>query len=78
MRRRCRGAVITAVVPADMIWMIICFYRKRTFYCSRSVSAIGPFTPHSGHSVLGCLTCHIKQMLINIAGIRRCEGTDLF
>jgi hypothetical protein len=47
----CRGgAVITAVVAADLNWMIVCFQRKRTFYCSRSVSAIGPFTPLKSHS----------------------------
>ena len=39
------GVVLTAVVAADMIWMIVCFWRKRTFECFRSVSAIGPFTP---------------------------------
>ncbi len=43
----CRGAVITAVVAAGMIWMIVFFWRKRTFDCSRPGSAIGPFTPHS-------------------------------
>jgi hypothetical protein len=33
-----------------LIWMIVCFSPKRTFDCTRSVSAIGPFTRHCGHS----------------------------
>ena len=45
---RAPGAVITAVVAADMVWMIVCFWRKQwAFECSRLVSAIGPFPPHS-------------------------------
>ena len=44
------GVVITAVVVADMIWIIVHFLRKRTFDCSRSGSAIGPFTQHNGPS----------------------------
>jgi hypothetical protein len=44
------GAVITAVVAADIIWMIVCFQRKRTFDCSRSGSALGPCSLHNGRS----------------------------
>ena len=39
------GAVITAIVADDLNWMIVCFLRKRTFDCSRSGAALGPFTP---------------------------------